>query len=289
MESRLIQLEEEFQLADEVSTEFLTDTGAQLQFLDKEICSKVFTYFLLKVYVNTKNLVIVGVIAGAIAIAWAIVGFSETENEQQIHNDSKFSETDEIGSMLQKIEEDRIENEQSENPYNPKEREWVSSGPFKLDRSEYVLGERIFVNLDYVDKNTKGEMIFTKIINDVMENNNQGPVVMQMARLQAAETNTVPVNANVQQGNLATVSPISVAQHVDTTYFGVLQDIDASVLKCQLGNFVYQKNMETDKMEGKMPDGTPLGTLVSSNCSLAVEVQVTEIYEKPSDCRCIIC
>ena len=37
LESRLIKLEEEFQLADEVSTEFLTDTGAQLQFLDKEI------------------------------------------------------------------------------------------------------------------------------------------------------------------------------------------------------------------------------------------------------------
>ena len=37
LESRLIQLEEEFQLADEVSTEFLTDIGAQLQFLDKEI------------------------------------------------------------------------------------------------------------------------------------------------------------------------------------------------------------------------------------------------------------
>ena len=36
LESRLIQLEEEFELADEVSTEFLTDTGAQLQFLDKE-------------------------------------------------------------------------------------------------------------------------------------------------------------------------------------------------------------------------------------------------------------
>ena len=37
LESRIINLEEEFQLADEVSTEFLTDTGAQLQFLDKEI------------------------------------------------------------------------------------------------------------------------------------------------------------------------------------------------------------------------------------------------------------
>lgn len=37
LESRLLQLEGEFKLADEVSTEFLTDTGAQLQFLDKEI------------------------------------------------------------------------------------------------------------------------------------------------------------------------------------------------------------------------------------------------------------
>ena len=37
LESRLIQLEGEFELADEVSTEFLTDTGAQLQFLDREI------------------------------------------------------------------------------------------------------------------------------------------------------------------------------------------------------------------------------------------------------------
>jgi len=120
----------------------------------------------LKVYVNTKILVIVGILAGAITIAGAIVSFIETENEEQIDNNSKFSETDEISSMLQKIEEDRIENEQSENPYKPKEREWISSGPFKLDRSEYVLGERLFVNLDYVDKNTKGEMIFTKIINN---------------------------------------------------------------------------------------------------------------------------
>ena len=115
---------------------------------------------------NTKILVIVGVIAGAIAIASGIAGFSETENEEQIHNDSKLSETGEIGSILQKINDDRIKNEQSENPYKPKEREWISSGPFKLDRSEYVLGERLFVNLDYIDKNTKGEMIFTKILNN---------------------------------------------------------------------------------------------------------------------------
>ena len=109
---------------------------------------------------------IVGVVAGIIAIAGAIAGFSTTENEEVYNKDSKYSATDEISSMLQKIEDDKIENEQSENPYKPKEREWNSSGPFKLDRSEYVLGERLFVNLDYVDKNTKGDMIFTKIINN---------------------------------------------------------------------------------------------------------------------------
>ena len=120
----------------------------------------------MKVYVNRKILMIVGVVAGVIAIAGAIASFNTTENEEVYNKDSKFSETDEISSMLQKIEDDKIENEQSENPYKPKEREWNSSGPFKLDRSEYVLGERLFVNLDYVDKSTKGEMIFTKIINN---------------------------------------------------------------------------------------------------------------------------
>ena len=36
-EERLSSLEEQFSLADEFSTEFITDTGTQLQFLDKEI------------------------------------------------------------------------------------------------------------------------------------------------------------------------------------------------------------------------------------------------------------
>ena len=120
----------------------------------------------MKAYVNTKILIIISAIVVSIVIIGAIVGFSVTENDEVYNSDSRFSETDEIGSMLKQIEDDRIKNEQSENPYVPPEREWISSGPFKLDRSEYVLGERLFVNLDYVDENTKGEMIFTKIIND---------------------------------------------------------------------------------------------------------------------------
>jgi len=117
--------------------------------------------------VNEKIIITLAiVIAIAFGITIATYVFVQTPNEIEDNKNNKFGETDEIGSMLKKIEEDKIKNQQSENPYEPKEREWVSSGPFKLDRSEYVLGERLFINLDHLDKNTKGEMIFTKIINN---------------------------------------------------------------------------------------------------------------------------
>ena len=78
---------------------------------------------------------------------------------------SQFEETSKIDSMLQKIKEDKIKNDNSYNTWYPNEREWIQSGPFKIDRSQYLLGEKIFINIDYLPKNVKGKMIFTKIIN----------------------------------------------------------------------------------------------------------------------------
>ena len=78
---------------------------------------------------------------------------------------SQFEETSKIDSMLQKIKEDKIKNDNSYNTWYPSEREWIQSGPFKIDRSQYLLGEKIFINIDYLPKNVKGKMIFTKIIN----------------------------------------------------------------------------------------------------------------------------
>ena len=76
-----------------------------------------------------------------------------------------FEQTDQVDSILNKINDDRIKNEKSDEPYTPKEREWIQSGPFKIDRSEYWLGEKIFVNIDEIDEKTKGEMVFAKHIN----------------------------------------------------------------------------------------------------------------------------
>ena len=103
----------------------------------------------------------------AIAIAIIIIIFSLTQNEVfDEAKEPKFKDTTEIGNMLQEIVDNKEVNDSSLNPFIPTEREWNSSGPFLLDRSEYVLGEKLFVNLESIDKNTKGEMIFSKIINN---------------------------------------------------------------------------------------------------------------------------
>ena len=125
-------------------------------------------------FMNGKIIIPISVI-----ITIVIVAFSLTQNEiieDQISpeiNDSpeinnspeRMDASPNIQDIYDKIEEDKIKNSNSEQPYYPKEREWISSGPFKIDRSEYYLGEKIFFNIDQIDKNTKGKIVFSKITN----------------------------------------------------------------------------------------------------------------------------
>ena len=106
------------------------------------------------------------IISISIIITIGIVAFSLTQNEiigKQIS--SQFQEGNEISSMLEKIKQDKIKNEKSDEPYHPKEREWITSGPFQIDRSEYALGEKVFVNMSPQAENIKGNIIFAKNIN----------------------------------------------------------------------------------------------------------------------------
>ena len=71
---------------------------------------------------------------------------------------------DEIKQRLMIIEEDKKNNDESTNPYKPREREWPESGPFKIDRTEYWLGEKIFVNIDGLSENDFGNVKFHRPI-----------------------------------------------------------------------------------------------------------------------------
>ena len=38
--------------------------------------------------------------------------------------------------------------------------QWVTSGPFSIEKDQYNLGEKIFLNVNYIPKDVKGEAIF---------------------------------------------------------------------------------------------------------------------------------
>ena len=83
-------------------------------------------------------------------------------DENQI---SQVNQVDEINALYEKIENDKVRNDESESPYVPAKRDWPSSGPIKIDRSQYVLGEKIFISIEPFSENGKGVMIFAKIFN----------------------------------------------------------------------------------------------------------------------------
>ena len=87
----------------------------------------------------------------------------QSVSEQSV---SEQSVSEEIQSKLDKLEKDRNENINSQQPYIPLERDWPTSGPFKIDRSQYLLGEKIFVNIDTLTLSDKGTMKFLIPLND---------------------------------------------------------------------------------------------------------------------------
>ena len=38
--------------------------------------------------------------------------------------------------------------------------QWITSGPFSIEKYQYYLGEKIFLNVNYIPKDVKGEAIF---------------------------------------------------------------------------------------------------------------------------------
>ena len=125
---------------------------------------------------NNKIISIVAVIITISIIIFAISELQTDEKkvpEQSVSEESVSEESvseesvsEEIQSKLDKLEKDRNENINSQQPYIPAERDWPTSGPFKIDRSQYLLGEKIFVNIDTLTLSDKGTMKFLIPLND---------------------------------------------------------------------------------------------------------------------------
>ncbi|MBS3926377.1 MAG: hypothetical protein KGZ34_06790 [Nitrosarchaeum sp.] len=70
------------------------------------------------------------------------------------------TELPEIQDKLDEIEKINLEKE-----YSPKEREWQTSGPFQIDRSEYAIGEKIFLVIGGLKETEKGQIAFMRPLN----------------------------------------------------------------------------------------------------------------------------
>jgi len=110
--------------------------------------------------------VVIPIVVGIIIVIVGIVAMSNQESniiEVEDAFDKELRPTEESTEIQEKLDE--IEKINLENEYSPKEREWLTSGPFQIDRSEYVLGEKIFLVIDGLSDEEKGQVAFLRPLN----------------------------------------------------------------------------------------------------------------------------
>ena len=131
---------------------------------------KVFRYFCKRVFVNIK-IVIPIVIAVIITIIGIIVITNQEPNTIEIENArDKELESQEINLEIQEkidgIEKNIEDSKNLETDYDPtRTREWITSGPFQIDRSEYALGENVFLRIGQLETTEKGQAAFLRPLN----------------------------------------------------------------------------------------------------------------------------
>ena len=69
-------------------------------------------------------------------------------------------------TIMSNGDSDDIEKTTDENQYKVLPREWQTSGPFQIDRSEYALGEKIFIRIGGLAYQEKGEIAVMRPLND---------------------------------------------------------------------------------------------------------------------------
>lgn len=85
--------------------------------------------------------------------------------EENSTNQIVLNQTSSINEIKNEIEEKYSIIDSNEEKYVPKNRDWPTSGPFKIDRTEYILGEKIFFIAENLRFNEKGEIIFVRTLN----------------------------------------------------------------------------------------------------------------------------
>ena len=116
---------------------------------------------------------IIGIVGGIVVFAVILgISFSLNQNadtievEDALGKEIQLTETPEIENRLNEIKQNVEDTKNLESDYDPtRKREWVTSGPFQIDRSEYALGENIFIRIGQLELTEKGQIVFLRPLN----------------------------------------------------------------------------------------------------------------------------
>ena len=116
-----------------------------------------------------KNAGKIGILIGTMAliIAIAIMIPNEKSGSMEVEDvlDKELMPSEDVTPEVQE-KLDEIEKINLENEYSPSPREWITSGPFQIDRSKYVIGEKIFLVIGGLESQEKGQVAFLRPLND---------------------------------------------------------------------------------------------------------------------------
>jgi len=108
------------------------------------------------------------IVVGIIIVIVGVITLTNQESNVMEVEDAFDKELKPNEEIIPEIQEklDEIEKTNLENKYTQKPREWITSGPFQIDRSEYILGEKIFVRVAELSSEEKGQVAFLRPLND---------------------------------------------------------------------------------------------------------------------------
>ena len=105
-------------------------------------------------------------IIGAVVAATIISVFFLQMSTPNHDNEQESIIEEEVEEEIQKKYEEIEKAKQKNESFTPAERDWQTSGPFEIDRSQYLLGENIFVRINALSPNEKGQIAFMRPMNE---------------------------------------------------------------------------------------------------------------------------
>ncbi len=92
------------------------------------------------------------IVVGVVAVI--LLGYYALQSEQ-----TETITDEEITEIEKQIDE-------TKGDFSPTVRDWTTSGPFQIDKSQYLLGENIFIRITNLAQNEKGQIAFLRPMNE---------------------------------------------------------------------------------------------------------------------------